>query len=161
MTVSSNDSATGHVFKRCRPVCRCCWVTYHRTLAGPSSDANWRVRVSAASWVFHFAAGNGAITEGAIKDAERFADVASRALRLALRIAAAELRAEDLTAALDHRTTVDMARGIIMAQNRCTGEEAFEMLRRASNTRNQKLHDIAWEVISAVAGTPGATYFDP
>jgi AmiR/NasT family two-component response regulator len=62
---------------------------------------------------------------------------------------------------MGHRTTIDMARGIITAQNHCTGEEAFEILRRASNTRNHKVHDIAWQVISGVVGTPGATYFDP
>jgi GAF domain-containing protein len=141
------------------------WPELRRELAGKGFGSVLGVPLglgeNASAVLDFFAAGSGAFTEEAINDAERFADVASRALRLALRIAAAELRADDLTAALDHRTTIDMARGIIMAQNRCTGEEAFEMLRRASSARNQKLHEIAWEIVAAVAGAPGATYFEP
>lgn len=54
-----------------------------------------------------------------------------------------------------------MTRGIIMAQNRCTGEEAFNILRSVSSTRNQKLHEVAAQIVSSISGTPGATYFDP
>ncbi|WP_066293877.1 GAF and ANTAR domain-containing protein [Arthrobacter sp. B6] len=108
-----------------------------------------------------FASGAGVFTEETTKEAERFADLAGNALRLGLRIAAAELRADDLSAALDHRTAIDMARGIIMAQNRCTGEEAFDILRRVSSTRNQKLHDVAAEVVAGIAGAPEKTYFEP
>lgn len=108
-----------------------------------------------------FAAKAGAFTPETIKNTELFGEVAARALRVGLRIAAAELQADDLTAALDHRTAIDMARGIIMAQNRCTGEEAFNILRSASNARNQKLHDTALTVVSSIAETPGAAYFEP
>jgi GAF domain-containing protein len=108
-----------------------------------------------------FAAAPGAFTNVVIKDAELFGEVAGRALRLGLRIAAAELQTKDLTTALGRRTAIDMARGIIMAQNRCTGEKAFEMLRGAANIRHQKLHDVALEVIASASGTPGAVHFEP
>jgi GAF domain-containing protein len=108
-----------------------------------------------------FAAAPGAFTEDIVKDAELFGEVAGRALRLGLRIAAAELQTKDLTAALGHRAAIDMARGIIMAQNRCTGEKAFEILRSVSNTRHVKLHDVALEVIAGVAEAPGAPHFEP
>jgi AmiR/NasT family two-component response regulator len=35
-----------------------------------------------------------------------------------------------------------------MAESRCDPEEAFSMLRRASNNRNLKLHDVATEIVS-------------
>lgn len=96
------------------------------------------------------------------KDAERFSDVAGRALRLGLRIAAAELHAQDLTAAMDSRTAIDMACGIIMAQNRCSPREAFDMLRDASSTRNEKLHAVARGVVSRISTTPEtAAHFQP
>lgn len=107
-----------------------------------------------------FAAAPCAFTEDIVKDADLFGEVAGRALRLGLRIAAAELQSKDLTAALDRRAAIDMARGIIMAQNRCTGEKAFEMLRNVSNTRHAALHDVALEVIASVAGTPGTAHFE-
>ncbi|UZX03401.1 GAF and ANTAR domain-containing protein [Arthrobacter sp. CDRTa11] len=108
-----------------------------------------------------FAAERGVFTQETIDEAERFGDVAARALRLGLRIAAAELRAHDLASAMESRTTIDMARGIIMAQNRCTGEEAFDILRRVSSTRNEKLHDVAGGVVAGVAGPPRAMHFEP
>ena len=41
-----------------------------------------------------------------------------------------------------------------MAENRCTADEAFEMLRMISQNRNIKLHDIAGQIIAAVSGHP-------
>ncbi|MBT2521151.1 ANTAR domain-containing protein [Arthrobacter sp. ISL-28] len=35
-----------------------------------------------------------------------------------------------------------------MAQNECNQGEAFEMLLRASQNRNQKLHDVAWGILN-------------
>jgi len=59
------------------------------------------------------------------------------------------------------RTVIDLATGAIMAQNRCTQDAAFKLLREASNTRNMKLRDVAAMVISSVAGvTDTFTYFD-
>jgi hypothetical protein len=107
-----------------------------------------------------FAAPIGAINEGMILDAMGFADEGSKALRIALRIVEAEHRTEDLSAALEYRTAIDLARGIIMAQNSCTAAEAFEFLRSASNNRNQKLRDIALAMTSRFAQSPGITHFE-
>ncbi|WP_411732458.1 ANTAR domain-containing protein [Paeniglutamicibacter sp.] len=90
-----------------------------------------------------------------------FTDECRRALSLALRIADAELRSEDLAAALEYRTPIDLARGILMAQNRCTAAEAFEVLRKASNNRNQKLHALALEMSARFAQSHGPAHFEP
>ncbi|WP_284978578.1 ANTAR domain-containing protein [Arthrobacter sp. fls2-241-R2A-200] len=47
---------------------------------------------------------------------------------------------------------IDLACGMIMAQNRCSQAEAFDVLRRASSDRNQKLYAIAMDMVSRVSG---------
>lgn len=49
---------------------------------------------------------------------------------------------------------IDAACGVIMAQNRCTHDQAFELLAKASSHRNQKLHDVAADIIAHLGGTP-------
>lgn len=80
-----------------------------------------------------------------------FAEVAGKALRVAIRITALSEAAEDFNAALKSRSVIDTPSGVIMAQNRCTHEEAFHILRRVSNDRNQKLHDLARWLVDGVA----------
>lgn len=88
------------------------------------------------------------------EDAHRFADEASRALTMALRLAQhAELSAQ-LQAALTSRAVIDQAIGVIMGQNRCDADEAFAVLRTASQNRNVKLRTVAEEIVTAVSGGP-------
>lgn len=51
-----------------------------------------------------------------------------------------------LEAALASRIVIEQAKGLLMSRG-VTDEEAFEMLKRASQSRNRKLRDIAAEVI--------------
>lgn len=66
---------------------------------------------------------------------------------------AAEL-AEHMQAAMASRATIEQAKGIIMAQNRCDAEEAFNVLRRASQGRNVKVRDLAKDLVASVATRP-------
>jgi RNA polymerase sigma-B factor len=84
--------------------------------------------------------------------AGRFADEASRALELAVRMAERSEMSAHLQAALASRAVIDQAVGIIMGQNRCTADEAFEVLRTASHNRNVKLRDIATDMVTSVSG---------
>jgi GAF domain-containing protein len=86
--------------------------------------------------------------------AERFGVEASRVVALAIRMARHAELSENLQAALASRTTIDQALGVVMGQNRCTADEAFQILRAASQNRNVKLRDIAAEIIKAVTGHP-------
>jgi GAF domain-containing protein len=86
--------------------------------------------------------------------AGRFADEASRALALAVRLAERSEMSAHLQAALASRAVIDQAMGIIMGQNRCTADEAFEVLRSISQNRNVKLRDIAAEMVTSVSGQP-------
>jgi GAF domain-containing protein len=57
--------------------------------------------------------------------------------------------AENLQQAMESRATIEQAKGMIMLQRKCTDEEAFQTLVAASQARNQKLRDIAAEVVEA------------
>jgi GAF domain-containing protein len=82
----------------------------------------------------------------------RFGGEASGVVGLAARLAEHAQRAEDLAAALASRSTIDQALGVVMAQRRCSADEAFGVLRGASQNRNVKLRDVAAEVLAAVSG---------
>ena len=55
---------------------------------------------------------------------------------------------------------IDVAVGIIMAQNRCSQDEAFELLKSASSARNIKLHAVAAGVVDSLGQGPTRTHFD-
>lgn len=96
-----------------------------------------------------------------IEGAEEFAERTSKSLRLALRIAQLSDARNDLAAAMQSRTTIDIAVGAIMAQNRCSQDAAQQILSRASNDRNVKLREVAAGIIAAITDSPDIhTHFD-
>jgi GAF domain-containing protein len=99
-----------------------------------------------------YASGPASFTAADISLAEKFADQASKSLRLALRIARLRDARDDLAAAMESRAVIDMAVGVVMAQNRCAPEEAFALLRSASNSRNTKLREVAASVVASISG---------
>jgi GAF domain-containing protein len=102
-----------------------------------------------------------AFTETSIAVAERIARDASRSLRLALRIGALNDRSEHMKAAMRSRTSIDLAVGAIMGQNRCDQEEAIAILRSASQGRNVKLRDLADDLLASLGQKePIRTHFD-
>lgn len=101
-----------------------------------------------------------AFDEGSVERASLFAEEASKALRISVRGWASVSAVENLQAAMQSRTGIDLAVGIIMGQNRCSQEEAFEILRRASNARNVKVREIADELVSGLNRAPAATHFE-
>lgn len=84
----------------------------------------------------------------------RFAGEASRALRLAVRLAKHTELTEQLSAALTSRAVIDQATGVIMAQNRCSPQDAFAILRSASQHRNVKLRVVAEEIVASISPEP-------
>ncbi len=83
--------------------------------------------------------------------AQRFAAEASRALALAHRMARQGELTTQLQTALASRAIIDQAIGIVMAQNRCDADQAFHVLRTASQNRNVKLRIVAAEIVTAVS----------
>ena len=89
-------------------------------------------------------------------EAKRFADEASRALNLAVRMAHQVEISAQLRAALASRTVIDQSIGILMGQNGCDADAAFAAVRSASQNRNVRLRTVAAEIITAVSSTPPA-----
>jgi GAF domain-containing protein len=140
------------------------WPDYQRQLAGNACRSTLGVPLEigpdAAGVLNFFASGHGVFTKDVVADAAGFADLAGRALRLAVRIGTAQSRAEDLKAAMERRTSIDLACGIIMAQNRCSQDEAMAILTRVSSNRNQKLRDVAAEILSKLQSGEVHTHFE-
>ena len=86
--------------------------------------------------------------------AGNFAENASGALSLAMRLASHTALIEQLRSSLTSRTVIDQALGIIMAREQCNQARAFAILRSASQNSNVKLRDIAAAVVTSVTGEP-------
>lgn len=100
-------------------------------------------------------------TDQAVERAIAYAGEASRSLRLAVRIAHLSETAENLKSAMQSRTTIDIAIGIIMCQSRCSQAEAFTFLQKASSHRNIKLRDLAGQIVTGHgAKAEPTTHFD-
>jgi AmiR/NasT family two-component response regulator len=70
-------------------------------------------------------------------------------------LARAHDKISNLETALKSSRRIGMAMGILMAQFRIRQEEAFDMLRDASQTQNRKLRDLAEDVILTGTLEPG------
>ena len=89
----------------------------------------------------------------------RLRNESSWTLHLAVRYADERDLAENRARAMLNRTVIDMAIGVIMARSHCSTEEAFDVLKRASNNRNVKLRDVAAEIVQHVHPSPPQTVF--
>ena len=56
----------------------------------------------------------------------------------------------DLNAALRSRAVIEQAKGILMGAQRCSADEAFQVMVRASQRENIKLRDIAARIVANV-----------
>ena len=92
-----------------------------------------------------------------------FRDEASRALSLALRHEEVTTRRDQLHTAMAQRQVVDQALGILMAQNRCSTDDAFAMLRSTAQGRHVTVLEAAGVLIHEVTGQPPTedTHFRP
>ena len=100
-----------------------------------------------------------AFTDEDIDEAQQFASLASLAVSVAIRIADAADAAEDRQQAMESRTAIDIAVGMIMAQQGCSQEEAFDLLAEVSSVRNVKVRDLARDLVASVGkGTPKTAF---
>lgn len=90
---------------------------------------------------------------------EHYVKLASKTVTIAHRIAAHAGHAADRKAAMQSRTVIDVAVGILMAQNRCSQDEAFTILQRASSNRNVKVRDLAENLVKTIGRETPTTAF--
>ncbi len=84
----------------------------------------------------------------------------SRSLRMAVWIARLADENRHLHSAMESRTVIQVAAGIVMAQNRCSHDAAMSILKAASSARNMKLRDVAEVVVQRIDEGALGTHFD-
>jgi len=140
------------------------WPDYNRALSAANIRSTLGVPVEitgeATAALNFFATKPHAFTAEVLEKAVGFAAAAHATLHLSVKIDAANNRAADLEAAMQSRTAINLACGVIMAQNRCSQEEAMAILTTVSSNRNRKLRDVAGELIEQLSGSGARTHFD-
>jgi len=58
-------------------------------------------------------------------------------------------QARNMRLAMESRSVIEQAKGVLMSQRHLTAEQAFEMLREASQRYNRKLRDIALGIVES------------
>jgi GAF domain-containing protein len=96
----------------------------------------------------------GSFGPAAIRRAERFAQNASGALSIAIRLADHVALTDQLRASLASRSVIDQAIGVLMGERRITAAEAFAILRTTSQNRNIKLRAFAAQIVEGAGGQP-------
>lgn len=107
-----------------------------------------------------YSAAPDAFDEPARKRAWEYTREVSQALRLAVRFALHTDNASNLRATMQSRTAIDIAIGIVMAQNRCSQDEAFKILSDAASNSNTKVRTLAENLVNKIGGAEAATHFD-
>jgi hypothetical protein len=89
-----------------------------------------------------------------------FSATAASSYILAAQVRSALGTAGHLRAAMQSRTSIDVACGVIMGQNRCSYEHAFAILTKASSHRNIKTRVVAEAILKDLPGGAPPTHFN-
>jgi len=105
-----------------------------------------------------YAHSKGAFDDRAAVLGELFAVPAAIAVHNAQVLAQAHRLTAQLQAALPHRAIIDQALGIVMSRAGCSEQEAFDRLRRMSQTENAKVRDAAERIVTDAVRRARARY---
>ncbi|MBL7255696.1 GAF and ANTAR domain-containing protein [Paractinoplanes lichenicola] len=89
-----------------------------------------------------------AFDDHAVTVAQSFADYAAVALANAQSYDATATLARQMREAMTNRAAIEQAKGIIMAEQRCSPDEAFTRLSKLSQQSNRKLRDVAAALVA-------------
>jgi AmiR/NasT family two-component response regulator len=92
--------------------------------------------------------------DDAVLIAQTFACYAAVAMTNAHLYETQRTLAHHMQAAMRCRAVIEQAKGIIIAQRRCTADEAFAILSKTSQDTNRKVRDIAATLVADAAMTP-------
>jgi GAF domain-containing protein len=90
------------------------------------------------------------VSEAVLEQAQVFAGYAAVAVANITSHANAVNEASHLRKAMESRAVIEQAKGIIMARDRCTADEAFDVLTRISQQQNIKLRKLAQVIVDSV-----------
>jgi GAF domain-containing protein len=91
----------------------------------------------------------GAFDPGAVGLAQDFAGYAAVAIANARLYETTATLAENMRRAMETRAVIEQAKGILIAQQHCTPERAFELLTRLSQATHRKLRDCAADLVAS------------
>jgi GAF domain-containing protein len=91
----------------------------------------------------------GPLTDREVESARAFAGHAAVAVANAALYASTADLARNLQLAMASRAVIEQAKGIVMAQRRCSAEEAFELLRAGSQRQNIKLRVLCQSIVDS------------
>lgn len=89
------------------------------------------------------------IAATSVAAAQTFAGYAAVAVANATLLHSTADLVAQMEAAMQSRAVIEQAKGILMAQRHCTAEAAFALLIRGSQRRNQKLRDLAVDIVNS------------
>jgi GAF domain-containing protein len=92
--------------------------------------------------------------DDAIALAQAFAGYAAVAMANAHLYDTTASLAHHMQAAMESRAVIEQAKGIVMAERRCTAEEAFGVLVKISQDTNRKLRDVATALVDRATRPP-------
>jgi AmiR/NasT family two-component response regulator len=87
--------------------------------------------------------------DGVVEHAEIFAGYGAVAVANVASYAAVTQQALHLRRAMESRAAIEQAKGIVVARDRSTPDEAFDILSRISQQKNVKLRDLAHTIVDA------------
>jgi GAF domain-containing protein len=116
--------------------------------AGSSMSVPMRINGEAVGALNLYSGDAHGLTDDDHARAHQFADQAAGAVALARLLQEREDAAQHLQAALVSRSTIDQAIGIMIAQTGAAPGRAFELLRTQSQHTNQKLRDLATDIVT-------------
>jgi hypothetical protein len=108
-----------------------------------------RLRDQAVGALNLFSAGTGALGEADLRIGQALADVATIGLLQERNVRRAETLAEQLQAALNSRVVIEQAKGRLAERLGLDMSQAFTMLREHARNTNQRLTDVARQVIDS------------
>lgn len=153
--------ATGHVVGVDDHATDRRWPRYGRHAVAHAVRSSLSVPLQAAGStiaVLNAYAGRPDVFTGAVRDAVlRFAGQAEGLVAVTLRSTEQSDELGQIQTAMDARSVIDQALGVLMAQQRCSADEAFALLRTASQSRNRKMSDLAVDIVTSVSGGPPRT----
>jgi GAF domain-containing protein len=95
-----------------------------------------------------------AFDEDAVILAETFAGYAAMAMANADLYESTAPLGQQMQAAMDSRAVIEQAKGIIMAERRCTADEAFAVLAKISEYTHHPVGDVAAVLVASAVHTP-------
>ncbi|PWR05589.1 histidine kinase [Micromonospora acroterricola] len=94
-----------------------------------------------------------AFDDAAVSLSQSFADHAAAAMANAHLYDTQVTLTQHMQAAMQSRAVIEQAKGIIMAERRCTADQAFAILTRLSQNTNTKVRDVAAALVAGVTSS--------